>query len=107
MIWVLLALVSAILLGIYDLLKKTSLKENAVIPVLFFSTFTSAIIFTPILLIGTFIKHDANSILNFSQVPLSAHFHFIIKSVIVGTSWTLAYFAMKHLPITIVSPIRS
>jgi drug/metabolite transporter (DMT)-like permease len=30
-----------------------------------------------------------------------------LKSTIVSTSWVLAYFAMKHLPITIVSPIRA
>lgn len=107
MVYVLLAFVSACLLGVYDLLKKTSLKDNAVIPVLFFSTLTSAILFTPIVIFTKFGSHGPNLIFNFEELPPVAHIHFFIKSIIVGTSWTLAYFAMKHLPITIVSPIRS
>ena len=38
---------------------------------------------------------------------ISAHVHYFLKAVIVGTSWILAYFALKNLPITIVSPIRA
>ena len=36
MTWLLLAFASAALLGCYDTLKKVALKDNAVIPVLFF-----------------------------------------------------------------------
>jgi bacterial/archaeal transporter family protein len=107
MVWVVLALVSAFLLGIYDLLKKTSLKENAVIPVLFFSTLTSAIIFLPILLVGTFGNVSETSPFHFHSVSWLFHIQIAIKSLIVGSSWVLAYFAVKNLPITIVSPIRS
>ena len=35
MMWLLLAFLSAALLGFYDVFKKQSLKDNAVIPVLF------------------------------------------------------------------------
>jgi bacterial/archaeal transporter family protein len=107
MIWVLLAVISAALLGVYDILKKKSLHENAVIPVLFFSVLTSVVIFTPIVLYGYFGKHEHSVLFNFKSIPLEAHLLFFIKSVIVGSSWTLAYFAMKNLPLTIVSPIRS
>jgi bacterial/archaeal transporter family protein len=107
MIWVLLAVLSASLLGIYDILKKQSLINNAVIPVLFISVLTNGLIFTPVLIYSTFGNHQPGSLLNFGDLPLRAHLLFIIKSIIVGTSWTLAYFAMKNLPITIVSPIRS
>ncbi|NJN26992.1 MAG: EamA family transporter [Cyclobacteriaceae bacterium] len=41
------------------------------------------------------------------QQTLLAHMHFFLKAIIVGTSWILAYFAMKNLPITIVGPIRA
>jgi len=107
MIWVFLALLSALLLGVYDLFKKSSLNNNAVIPVLFFSTLTSAVIFTPILLYGFYGNPTKGTLLDFGSIPAKAHLYFFIKSIIVGTSWTLAYFAMKNLPITIVSPIRS
>lgn len=107
MIWVFLAAISAALLGIYDILKKKSLNNNAVIPVLFFSSLTSACIFTPIVIYSLIGNPSENSIFNFSAIPASAHLLFFIKSIIVGTSWTLAYFAIKNLPLTIVSPIRS
>ncbi|MDP2888493.1 MAG: EamA family transporter, partial [Bacteroidota bacterium] len=38
--WVILALMSAVLLGIYEVFKKLSVQRNAVIPVLFLSTLT-------------------------------------------------------------------
>ena len=47
--WWLLAFVSAALLGCYDSAKKISLKDNAVIPVLFLNTVLSALIFSPFL----------------------------------------------------------
>ena len=36
--WILLAFLSAMLLGVYDVFKKVSLKDNAVIPVLLLNT---------------------------------------------------------------------
>lgn len=107
MIWVLLAAVSAALLGVYDFFKKKSLINNAVIPVLFFSTLTSAVVFTPLLIYALWGNHAGNSIFNFSTLPASAHLLFFLKSAIVTSSWVLAYFAVKNLPLTIVSPIRS
>ena len=106
MVWVLLALLSAVLLGVYDIFKKISLKENAVIPILFFSCLTSALIFSPIIIYSYF-GNPINPIFNFKSLPVVAYWLIVLKSFIVGSSWTMAYFAMKNLPITIVSPIRS
>jgi transporter family protein len=41
------------------------------------------------------------------QVPFGQHLYVMLKAVIVLTSWILAYFAIKHLPITIASPIKA
>lgn len=49
MMWLLLAFLSAVLLGFYDVFKKQSLKDNAVIPVLFLNTLFSSLIFLPLL----------------------------------------------------------
>ena len=106
--WVLLGLISAFFLGIYDIAKKWSLNDNAVIPVLFFATLTSALIFIP-LLATSYISPDFSQHQNW-YIPIqdqTAHLHFMLKAVIVGTSWILAYFALKNLPITIVTPIRA
>lgn len=107
MIWALLAVLSAFLLGIYDIFKKKSLDNNAVIPVLFFSTLTNAVIFLPVLLYSHFGNPAKESLLNFGVLSWHDHLLFFVKSLVVGSSWTLAYFAVKNLPITIVSPIRS
>ncbi len=39
MTWLVLSLLSAVLLGLYDFLKKSALRDNAVMPVLFDSCF--------------------------------------------------------------------
>jgi hypothetical protein len=48
--WLILAFVSATFLGFYDTSKKASLRENAVLPVLFLNTVFSTLIFLPFLL---------------------------------------------------------
>ena len=52
--WLILALISALLLGIYDVSKKVSLQSNAVIPVLFSSILFSCSILFPFLLISNY-----------------------------------------------------
>ena len=102
--WVVLALLSALLLGIYEVFKKVSVNQNAVIPVLFLSTLTSALIFLPIA-IGSRLYPGIFSELNL-YVPvmtLREHGFVFVKSVIVVSSWILAFYAVKNLPITIVA----
>jgi transporter family protein len=105
--WVILGIVSSLFLGIYDILKKSSLKGNAVIPVLFFGSLSSAVIFLfPVML--SLISQEASG--SFWYIPpagLHEHLLIFLKAIIVASSWILAYFALKHLPITIVSPIRA
>ena len=48
--WLLLAFVSATLLGFYDTSKKAALKDNAVLPVLFLNTLFSTLLFSPFIL---------------------------------------------------------
>lgn len=105
--WIILAFVSAALLGFYDVFKKFSLRENAVIPVLFLNTLFCSLIFIPLIIssrIGT-ISDGSNF-----YVPvcdLRSHGFIILKAVIVLSSWILGYFAIKHLPLTIVGPINA
>ncbi|MGC8803234.1 MAG: EamA family transporter [Bacteroidales bacterium] len=108
MVWILLSVLSATLLGVYDIFKKISLTRNAVLPVLFFSTLINALLFMPVLYFAYFsdlFRHQP--LFQFDSLSTTDHLLFALKSVIVGSSWTLAYYAMKYLPITIVSPIRS
>jgi transporter family protein len=106
MMWVALAFMSAALLGCYDFFKKVSLKDNAVLPVLFLNTLFSALLFLPfILLSGSGVIGEG--MLYVPSVDLHTHLFLMLKAVIVLSSWICGYFAMKHLPITIVSPIQA
>ncbi|MDA3879656.1 MAG: DMT family transporter [Prolixibacteraceae bacterium] len=106
--WALLGIIAAVLLGFYDVFKKTSLNNNAVIPVLLISISTSAFIYLPFI-IGSELQPDAFKSINLYIPTLTAHEHLLvfIKAVIVLSSWILAFFAIKHLPLTIVTPIRA
>lgn len=106
MMWVALAFLSAALLGCYDFFKKVSLKENAVIPVLFLNTLFSALIFAPFILLSR-TGQISNEALFVPVAGWHTHMLLVIKAVIVLSSWMCGYFAMKHLPITIVSPIQA
>jgi len=106
--WIWLGLVSMFFLGVYDVCKKHALRENAVLPVLFLSNLASVQLAWPLLLGSALFPGAMDSMgLLVEPVPLVGHGLLFLKSIIVSTSWVLAYFAMKHLPITIVSPIRA
>lgn len=105
--WVLLAIVSAFFLGIYDVFKKLSLQGNAVIPTLFFSTLSASVIVALPVLLSHFQVLDADHLLYVGQATFRQHLQILLKTIIVLSSWLLAFFAMKHLPLTIFAPIRS
>lgn len=106
--WIILALSSAFVLGVYDVFKKLSVNQNAVLPVLFLSSLSAAILVLPFI-IGSiyFPEFFINIKLYIPELSLHEHLQIVLKSLIVVSSWILSFFALKHLLITIVSPIRS
>ena len=92
--WWALAFLSAALLGFYDSFKKASLKDNAVIPVLFLNTLFSSLILLPFAIRSGWGGWDVQRFI-------------LLKSCIVLASWLAGYFAMKHLPLTIVGPVNA
>ena len=108
MLWLGLAFFSATLLGFYDVFKKQSLKENAVIPVLFLNTLFSSLIFLPFILLSL---ENGNAlegtIFHVPTAGWEVHKYVVLKSLIVLSSWVFGYFGMKHLPLTIVGPINA
>jgi transporter family protein len=105
--WFYLALTSASLLGIYDVLKKISLNNNAVLPVLMISILSAAIAFIPLIVLSHLNIIDSSQTLYIPTITLAEHIQILIKSIIVLTSWVFSFNALKHLPITIVAPIRA
>lgn len=106
MMWVLLAFVSAAMLGCYDFFKKVSLKDNSVIAVLFLNTVFSTIIFAPFAILSSTGVID-DGLFYVPSAALHTHLLLLVKAVIVLSSWICGYIGIKHLPITIVSPIQS
>ena len=105
--WLGLAFISAFLLGCYEVNKKISLDGNAVIPVLFFNTLISSLIFVPFIFLSFFTDVLDGTMLYVPRVSFETHVAVFIKAVIVLSSWIFGYFALKHLPLTITGPIKA
>ncbi|MDD7079196.1 MAG: DMT family transporter [Prevotella sp.] len=100
--WVILAFLSACLLGFYDVFKKKSLASNAVLPVLMINTLVCAAFFVPFIVASSVGWCDV-----IPSAGVHAHVLVLFKAIIVLSSWVCGYFAMKHLPLTIVGPINA
>lgn len=88
-------------LGVYDIFKKLSLGGNNVLTVLFFNTLFGALLMSPILVLTV-----AEGSIGFGGDPMG-HLYIFIKSLIVLSSWTMGYYAVKNLPLTITGPINA
>lgn len=98
--WTCWILASAVFLAFYDLAKKASVRENAVLPVLLLATVAGGGAYVAVLGAAGGIP----AALDVSARNLSL---ICIKSAIVSTSWVLTYCALRSLPITIATPIRA
>ena len=105
--WLLLAFLSAAFLGVYDSLKKKSLRDNAVLPVLFLNTLFSSLLFLPFILLSATTNVLDGGIFHVADGSWVEHKYIILKALIVLSSWVLGYFGIKHLPLTIVGPINA
>ena len=106
--WVLLGILSSFFLGMYDISKKRALKDNAVLPVLFLSTVAGLVLMLPCIILSHFVPDQLVRLdLYVPKLPPIAHLHLFLKALIVSSSWVFAYFSLKHLPISIATPIRA
>ena len=99
--WVLLALASAVCLGVYDIFKKISLRDNNVLTVLLLNTLFGSLFMCPVIING--LMHGYLGLGD----TLDGHLLILAKSFIVLGSWLAGYFAIKHLPLTIAGPINA
>ena len=105
--WLILAFLSAALLGFHDSFKKKALQGNAVIPVLFLNTVFSSLIFAPFIVLSYSSSVLDSSLVHVASGGWECHKYILLKSCIVLSSWLAGYFGMKHLPLTIVGPINA
>lgn len=108
MSWLLLSILSAIFLGLYDVAKKASVDRNVVIVVLFACSLTGLAIVAPAYVLSQYSPSTALG-LGVYVAPLSIHAHLLVllKAGIVTFSWVLTFFALKALPISLAAPIRA
>lgn len=105
--WFLFALISAFLLGCYDVFKKVSLRGNAVIPVLWCNTLFCALFFLPVIVCSHVGIICDDSTFYVGSHSFQAQGLVMLKAVIVLSSWICGYYGIKYLPLTIVGPINA
>ena len=88
--WAVLAVLSAIFLGLYDAAKKQALRKNGVLAVLLVATALSTLFVSPWLRFG----------------PAGDHLRLALKAVLVTASWVSGMVALKLLPLTTVSTFK-
>ena len=91
--WLWLTVLSALLLGTYDVAKKRALKRNGVYWILVTATGLTALYLSPFLFLRT--------------GSLSDHLSLMLKAVLVSLSWVSGLKAMECLPLTTVSTIKA
>lgn len=89
--WLWLAIGSALLLGVYDVAKKQSLKSNDTYYILAYSTGLTALFLLPFITLGT----------------LQGHLFLMAKAILVSASWVSGMLGLKLLPITTASTIKA
>ena len=106
--WVVLAFISALCLGFYDISKKIALRDNAVVDVLTLSVIISSLLLSvPLLLSYACPAMMQQTLFYVPTLSLKGHLLTVLKSAIVLSSWIFAYISLKHLPISVVSPMQA
>lgn len=106
--WTILAFISALCLGFYDISKKVALRDHRVIDVLTLSVcFSACLLAVPLLLSRCCPELMTGTPFYVPTLDGKAHLFTVLKSVIVLSSWIFAYISLKHLPISVVSPMQA
>jgi drug/metabolite transporter (DMT)-like permease len=106
--WLALSVASALLLGFYDFLKKTALRDNAVMPVLFGSVAASALVWIPFAAWSAISPETLpHPFFDVASIGPREHVLLLLKAALVGSSWLLGYHGLKSLPLSIATPIRA
>ena len=93
--WLIFAFASAALHGCYDICKKRALLNNAVLPVLFFNTLFSALVFLPLILSSVFgWGIGEGTLFEVPSMGWEAHKYVFIKACILHS---MHYIRFRHI----------
>jgi len=98
--WLPPVLLSALMLGFCDICKKHAVRDNSVIPVMFFSTGSGAAAYLLFLTL-------TGGVTAATRISAAESALIAFKVLLVGGSWVCSYYAFRELPITLASPMRS
>lgn len=99
--WIVLALLSALTQGFYEVSKKEAVAANNVLLVLTLNVLMAALIMSPV------VVGDMVSGMAWPGGNAANCLFLVVKSVIVLSSWALGYVAIRDLPLTIAGPINA
>jgi drug/metabolite transporter (DMT)-like permease len=105
--WITASLLSALFAGVNELCSKHAVRENAVIPDLFQCMLYCAAAWA--VLMGVQMVHPGllpGSLVT-DRITLVQHLQLVVKGAIVAAAWAATYFGLKHLPVSLASPIRA
>lgn len=106
--WVICAFGSAFLIGLMEVFRKQALADNDVLKVLLLNVFFCTLFLTPFLANGLLDLHwFTGEVWQIPRGTWAMHGLVFIKAVVVLAAWIFTYFALKHLPITLVVPINA
>ncbi len=106
--WLGLAFLSALFLGLYDVAKKQAVRDNAVAVVLLLTTTLSALLFAPVIVASlTDAAWVEGTMFDYGRQGVDMHLKVMLKAAITLSSWMFGYVGIKHLPLTIVGPINA
>lgn len=99
--WIFLALLSSLALGVYEVFKKEAVTGNDILSVLALNTLFGALIMSPVLIGGAISGREwfGGDAMGFVCM--------LGKALIVLAAWGLSYAAVKHLPLTVTGPINA
>lgn len=100
--YLVLILLSALSLGLYDFCKKLSVWDNAVMPTLFWATLSGTSVYLLFIACTGHLVEYACGVKNLHEFIL-----IIFKSLLVASSWICGYYALRELPLSIAAPIRA
>ena len=104
----LLAIASALFLGIYEVAKKAAVDQNAVLPCLLAGSLSGLAVLLPLAALAHQFPNLATAFGACAQpLPPGGHLLVALKALLVTASWICTYFALKHLPLTLASPVRA
>lgn len=103
--WILLGVFSSFFLGFHEIFKKVGLVKNAVVPVLLVSTIAGALTCLPFWAFSRIAPNAMPSLFFIPEQSWLGHLLFFTKAVIVAAAWVFGYYSVKHLPVTVISPI--